>query len=158
MLSAISVWREMTPTTPVATQCPAGRTVWQRGDSGVASTRNLPAPLAAVEEKAAGAAGAPLELRELGGSFIVDVRTLAASPVLTLTTDEGHLDLVDVVQGVGDYARAPRQSVDIAAGDLGFQALNLERLLKAKPAMRRPEDLEQVPELEALIARRRRRS
>ncbi len=79
-----------------------------------------------------------------GLPFIMDSQTLASSPILTLTTDEGDLDLIDVVEGVGDFAQVLESSVEIAAGEIHFRALSLEALLEAKRATRQPKDLEQV--------------
>lgn len=90
-----------------------------------------------------------------GLPFIMDAQTLASSPILTLTTREGDIDLIDVVEGVGSYDKVVASSVEIAVDELRFRALDLEGLLKAKQATRRPKDLEQVPELEALIELRR---
>ncbi len=93
---------------------------------------------------------------ESGLPFIMDRRTLETTPVLTLTTDQGALDLFDVVAGVGEFAAVCNASVDIDAGDMRFLALDLPGLVKAKRAAGRPKDLDQLPELEALIELRRR--
>ena len=87
---------------------------------------------------------------EPGLPFIMDRLTLERAPVLTLTTTEGALDIFDRVAGVGDYQDVKRSSVPVE-GDVRFFALSLDGLLKAKRAARRPKDLEQIPELEALI-------
>ena len=92
---------------------------------------------------------------EAGLPFIMDRRTLVTNPVLTLTTDEGALDLFDVVEGVGDFAAVSRGSVHVDGGSVQFLALDLPGLVKAKKAAARPKDLDQLPELEALIALRR---
>jgi hypothetical protein len=92
---------------------------------------------------------------EPGLPFIVDRRTLTTNPILTLTTDEGALDLFDVVEGVGDFTAARRSSIDVDGGDVSFLALDLPGLVKAKKAAGRPKDLDQLPELEALIELRR---
>jgi hypothetical protein len=86
--------------------------------------------------------------------FIMDQRTLRTNPVLTLTTDEGALDLFDVVEGVGDFHAVRRGSVSVDGGDVRFLALDLPGLVKAKKATGRPKDVDQLPELEALIALR----
>jgi hypothetical protein len=92
---------------------------------------------------------------EPGLPFIVDRRTLTTNPILTLTTDEGALDLFDIVEGVGDFTAARRSSIDVDGGDVSFLALDLPGLVKAKKAAGRPKDLDQLPELEALIELRR---
>ena len=93
---------------------------------------------------------------ESGLPFIMDRRTLETTPVLTLTTDQGALNLFDVVAGVGEFAAVSKASVDIDGGDVRFLALDLPGLVKAKKAAGRPKDLDQLPELEALIELRRR--
>ncbi len=93
---------------------------------------------------------------ESGLPFIMDRKTLETTPVLTLTTNQGALDLFDVVAGVGEFAAVSKASVDIDGGDVRFLALDLPGLVKAKKAAGRPKDLDQLPELEALIELRRR--
>jgi hypothetical protein len=95
---------------------------------------------------------------EPGLPFVLDQKTLAISRLLNLTTTQGDIDVMDAVDGVGAYQRVRKASVEIAAAGVRFRALGLEGLLRAKRATRRPKDLEQVPELEALLELRRRRS
>lgn len=92
---------------------------------------------------------------EPGLPFFMDRRTLTTNPVLTLTTDEGALDLFDIVEGVGDFNAVCRASVTVDGGTVQFFALDLPGLVKAKRAAGRPKDLDQLPELEALIELRR---
>lgn len=94
---------------------------------------------------------------EPGLPFIMDRKTLENTFFLTLTTDQGALDLLDRVEGVGDYPAVKRaaQQVD-ARGGLSFLALGLEGLIKAKRATKRRKDLDQLPELEALLELQRR--
>ena len=94
---------------------------------------------------------------ELGMPFIMDRRTLTTNPILTLTTDQGALDLFDMVEGVGDFKAVRRASIDVDGGDVQFLALDLPGLVKSKKAAGRPKDLDQLPELEALIELRRKR-
>lgn len=86
-----------------------------------------------------------------GLPFIMDAQTFEGAPVMLLTTDQGDLDVCDVVQGVGEYDEVAARSVEVAAGKLRFRALDLPGLLVAKRATGRPRDLEEVPELEALL-------
>jgi hypothetical protein len=92
-----------------------------------------------------------------GLPFIMDRRTLTTNPTLTLTTDEGALDLFDMVEGVGDFKAVRRASVKVDGGAVQFLVLDLPGLVKAKRAAGRPKDLDQLPELEALIELRRKR-
>jgi hypothetical protein len=94
---------------------------------------------------------------EPGLPFVMDDRTLETSPVLTLTTRLGALDVLDAVQGVGPYPEVVKQSVKAEFAGRQILVLDLPGLLKAKRATKRPRDAEQIPELEALLALRRRR-
>jgi len=88
---------------------------------------------------------------EPGLPFELDERALATSRVLTLTTTLGDLDVMDEVAGIGGYPEVLAASVPAAAGGTRFRILDLPGLIKAKRAARRPKDLEQIPELEALL-------
>jgi hypothetical protein len=89
-----------------------------------------------------------------GLPFFMDVRTFRTTPLLTLTTDMGDIDLLDLVPGVGDYAAAHASSMTFEIGTTRFQALTLDALIAAKRATRRKKDLEHLIELEALRALR----
>jgi hypothetical protein len=84
--------------------------------------------------------------------FIMDDRTLFGAPVLTLTTREGDIDVMDRIAGVGDYAAVKAHSERISALGVGFRVLDLPSLIKSKRAAGRPRDHEHLPELEALLA------
>lgn len=94
--------------------------------------------------------GYPREVEE-GLPFIMDARTLAISPILTLTTDEGALDLFDSVAGIGNYQGVVKKSVSVDGGEVRFLALGLPGLIDSKRAAGRTRDLAQIPELEALL-------
>ena len=87
--------------------------------------------------------------------FIMDGRTLRGAPILTLTTVEGDIDVMDRIAGVGDYAAVRRNSERISALGVSFRVLDLPSLIKAKRAAGRPRDHEHLPELEALLALRK---
>jgi hypothetical protein len=87
---------------------------------------------------------------ERGLPFIMDARTLRAAPALTLTTREGDLDVLDRVDGVGDYARVAAHSEPVEAFDIEFRILDLPTLIRAKRATGRPKDREALLELEVL--------
>lgn len=93
---------------------------------------------------------------EAGLPFVMDALTLERAPILTLTTDEGHLDCFDQVQGVGAYAAVAAASEPVTVGAVGFRVLALPALIKAKRAAGRPKDREGLLELEALLALKRR--
>ncbi|MDH4046007.1 MAG: hypothetical protein OEY20_02495 [Gemmatimonadota bacterium] len=99
--------------------------------------------------------GAYLRGVEPGLPFTMDARQLLITPVMTLTTSTGDLDVMDRVAGVGEFAAVYAQSVVIRVGDVAFRTLDLPALVAAKRASARPKDLDQLPELEALLAMRR---
>jgi hypothetical protein len=89
---------------------------------------------------------------EPGMPFSMDASLLRATPVMTLATDLGPVDLMDKVTGIGGFEAVLRKSVAVDARGIEFRALNLPALVAAKRASRRPRDLQQLPELEALLA------
>ncbi len=92
---------------------------------------------------------------EAGLPFILDERTLHGAPVLTLTTTEGDFDAMDRIAGVGDYDAVSKHSEKISALGVTFRVLDLPYLIKAKRAAGRPRDHDHLPELEALLALRK---
>jgi hypothetical protein len=94
---------------------------------------------------------------ERGLPFIMDERTFRDTAIMTLMTDQGAIDVMHQVPGVGDYEEVLGSSVAVSAGSVTFRALDLPALLSAKRATGRPKDLAQIPELEALLELRRRR-
>ena len=94
---------------------------------------------------------------EQGLPFIMDERTLKSAPVMTLTTNEGDIDVMDRVAGVGDYDDVRKHSEKISALGVNFRVLDLPSLIKAKRAAGRPRDFDHLPELEALLELKRKR-
>jgi len=93
---------------------------------------------------------------EPGLPFTMDTKTFRTTPVLTLTTTEGELDLMAEVSGVGDYPAVLRASVAMSTPAFSLKVLDLDGLVRSKRATGREKDLAQLPELEALRALRRR--
>ena len=91
---------------------------------------------------------------EKGLPFFMDVRQFRVTPLMTLTTKEGLIDVLDVVKGVGAYGKCREHSVEISAFDVRFRILDLPSLIVAKRAAGRPRDFDHIPELEALLALR----
>ena len=87
---------------------------------------------------------------EKGLPFIMDARTIHSAPVLTLTTNEGDLDLLDTIPGVGTYTAAKAHSESVSAFDMKFRILDLPTLIRSKRATGRPKDREALLELEVL--------
>lgn len=94
---------------------------------------------------------------ERGLPFIMDVRTLHAAPILTLVTREGDLDVLDRIDGVGDYVKIAAHLERMTAFGIAFDVLDLPTLIRAKRAIARPKDQEALLELEALQEERKRR-
>ena len=93
---------------------------------------------------------------EPGLPFILDARTFRTTPLMTLTTTMGAIDLLDHVPGVGDYAKALAASEVGRVGAVEFRALTLEALIASKKATRRKKDVEHLIELEVIRAMRKR--
>ncbi|MDO8501622.1 MAG: hypothetical protein Q7S20_07240 [Gemmatimonadaceae bacterium] len=91
---------------------------------------------------------------ERGLPFFMDERQFSVTPLMTLTSREGFLDVFDTVKGVGDYEKCLARSIEISAFDIRFRILDLPSLIDAKRAAGRARDLDQIPELEALLALR----
>lgn len=91
---------------------------------------------------------------EKGLPFFMDARQFRTTPIMTLTTSQGFIDVLDVVKGVGVYAKCRDRSVEVEAFDIRFRVLDLPALIDAKRAAGRPKDIDQLPELEALLALR----
>jgi hypothetical protein len=89
---------------------------------------------------------------EAGVPFFMDERQFRTTPLMTLRTNEGFLDVLDLVKGVGDYAACLKRSVTIEAFHISFRIIDLPALIDAKRAAGRPKDIDQLPELEALLA------
>jgi len=94
---------------------------------------------------------------EPGLPFVMDARMLRDVPVLTLVTDEGDLDVLDRIAGVGEYAVLDRRSEPTVVEEEPTRVLGLDALIAAKRATRRRKDQEALLELEALREERRRR-
>ena len=89
---------------------------------------------------------------EEGLPFFVDEKQFRITPLMTLTTHEGFIAVLDIVKGVGDYSDCRQRSVLVEAFDVRFRVLDLPALIDAKRAAGRPKDIDQLPELEALLA------
>jgi len=91
---------------------------------------------------------------EPGLPFVLDRRTFRTTPVLTLTSTMGAIDLLDQVPGVGTYREALTGSEAVRIGTTEFRALTLDALIASKRAVRRKKDVEHLIELEAIRALR----
>jgi hypothetical protein len=75
---------------------------------------------------------------------------------LYLNTDIGPLDILGVVEGIGDYTAVRSRAVSLDLGDaLGTcPIIDLDGLILAKRAANRAKDREALPELEVIQRRR----
>ena len=87
-----------------------------------------------------------------GLPFFMDERQFRTTPIMTLTTREGFIDVLDGVKGVGKYSKCRERSAEVEAFGIRFRVLDLPALIDAKRAAGRPTDIDQLPELEALLA------
>lgn len=92
---------------------------------------------------------------ERGLPWVMDERAFRTTPVMTLTTDQGDIDVMDRVLGVGDFPAVWANSSELAFEGITFRVLDLGALVEAKKATRRSKDRSQLPELEALLAMRK---
>jgi predicted nucleotidyltransferase len=93
---------------------------------------------------------------EPGLPFVLDTRTFAITPLLTLTTTQGDFDVLDNVPGIGGYEEVVARSEEAMIGEVCFRTLTLDALIDAKRATRRKKDVEHLIELEAIQALRSR--
>lgn len=89
-----------------------------------------------------------------GLPFAFDARTFATTPILTLQTRLGDLDLLDRVEPIGDFASVREQAVDIPVFGSALPTLDLPALVRVKRHVGRPKDREALHELEVLLALR----
>jgi predicted nucleotidyltransferase len=94
---------------------------------------------------------------EPGLPWTPDARAIRTSPVLTLVTDEGDLDVMDRVAGVGEYPAVLAASEEVSMLGITTRVLTLDALIAAKRAAGRRKDREVLLELEALREIRQRR-
>lgn len=66
---------------------------------------------------------------------------------LYLDTDEGQLDLLGTVMGIGGYQEALQRSIEVCIDDYRIRLLSLPAIIQAKEAMNRDRDREAVRQL-----------
>jgi predicted nucleotidyltransferase len=86
-----------------------------------------------------------------GLPFTLDERQFRSTPVMSLSTVHGDLDVMDRVAGVGDFPSVRAAAIHLALDGFGVHVLDLAGLIAAKKAAGREKDLRQLPELEALL-------
>jgi predicted nucleotidyltransferase len=98
---------------------------------------------------------APLHTRpiDLPASLKVpfDESSLAQGTNFTLMTDEGRLDLMGELSGVGGYHELFPDSAVVDFAGVRCRIASLEKIIRSKEAADRPKDRAALPELRALL-------
>lgn len=89
-----------------------------------------------------------------GLPFFFDLDTLRNGLNFTLVTDEGEIDLLGEVTGLGAYADLALQAVPTEIYGATVKLIALDDLIRAKAAAGRPKDLLDLEALRALKLRR----
>ncbi|HEX7881005.1 MAG TPA: hypothetical protein VF720_16460 [Candidatus Eisenbacteria bacterium] len=99
----------------------------------------------------------PLNPRVRAGSGVIplelDTESAARLTNLYLRTDDGRLDCLGSVAGLGDYEKVLAASEKLTVHGYPLFVLGLDGLIVAKEAMGRPRDLETVTQLKAIRER-----
>lgn len=77
--------------------------------------------------------GAPPDL-----PWVLDDKRLSINPVLTLQTRHGRFDVMDRIDGIGDYAACLARSVETVYEGVRLRVLDLNALIESKRATRAP--------------------
>lgn len=85
-----------------------------------------------------------------GLPFFFDVQTLRNGLNFTLTTDEGDLDLLGEVTGIGGYGEMALNADPVTAYGVTLKLMSLDDLIRSKAAAGRPKDLLDLEALRAL--------
>ncbi len=85
-----------------------------------------------------------------GLPFFFDVQTLRNGLNFTLVTDEGELDLLGEVTGVGGYTDLVMQALTAEAFGVEVRIMALADLIRSKAAAGRPKDLLDLEALKAV--------
>lgn len=74
-------------------------------------------------------------------------------PNLYVTTDEGVIDFLGEITGLGPYERVSANAVTLQVADFAARVVSIEDLIKSKRTLGRPKDHRVARELEAVLAR-----
>ena len=85
-----------------------------------------------------------------GISFLFDAKTLQNGMNFTLKTEQGDIDLLGELSGVGNYEMLNRSALKTELFGIPIKVISLEDLIRAKRAAGRKKDLVHLDELEAL--------
>jgi hypothetical protein len=90
--------------------------------------------------------------------FVPDGRALRQTPILTLTTSDGGLDLLVEPDGSPGYKTLRRRADQIDIEGIAVRVASIDDLISMKRAAGRPQDLVDLESLESARRRRRRDS
>lgn len=90
-----------------------------------------------------------------GLPFTVDVRQFQITPIMTLATVHGAIDVMDEVRGIGGYAAVDRAAIALPVGGVDVRVLDVPGLIRAKKAVGRRKDQIHLAELQAMLELRR---
>jgi predicted nucleotidyltransferase len=85
-----------------------------------------------------------------GLPFFFDAQTLRSGLNFTLVTDEGEIDLLGEVAGVGGYSDMVLHALETDAFGVAIRLMSLDDLIRSKAAAGRPKDLLDLEALRAL--------
>jgi hypothetical protein len=111
---------------------------------------NLTKVLSALRSVHAKLRGVPNET-----PFTLDEKALHRDLNFKFETEIGNLDLYGEVPGVGDYVECLSDSDEIEMWGHSFRLLSLKKLIASTRASGRTKDLLVLPELEAILKRKR---
>ena len=69
---------------------------------------------------------------------------------LYLDTENGQLDCLSFIDGLGDYSRVKQESELVEVEDMKIHVLRLDALIKSKRALNRPRDKAAILQLESI--------
>lgn len=69
---------------------------------------------------------------------------------LYLDTENGQLDCLSFIDGLGDYSRVKHESELVEVEDMKIRVLRLDALIKSKRALNRPRDKAVIMQLESI--------
>lgn len=72
---------------------------------------------------------------------------------LYVTTDEGIIDLLGEITGLGTFERVAAHAVELKVADFSARVIGLEDLISSKRKLGRPKDQRVARELELVLAR-----
>jgi hypothetical protein len=70
---------------------------------------------------------------------------------LYVATDEGVIDFLGEITGLGGFDQVAQHAVTLAVSDFSVRVVGLEDLIRAKRALARPKDLRVARELDLVL-------